>query len=233
MRFLKKHFVTFLVSLLWFVIVGIFIWYLLSNNISLSEFLFSIYRYIWQYPVAGILVFLVVYMIRPLVFIPATPMVVFAGMIFGFLGGTILVSVANVFSAVFSYYVGVFTGGKIFEGTKKLKKIKKLKSRIDTDTFSTISLMRLLLFPFDLTNYLCGVAKIPVGPYTVATFLASIPSTAIFVLAGAAFQGQDVNSFWEIAQNVNYTYLLIASWFFMLSLFLARYFQKKYKLRPF
>ena len=89
--------------------------------------------------------------------------------------------------------------------------------------------MRLLFFPFDLINYLCGVFKIPLFSYTLAT-IACIPGTAIFVLAGAAFYGEEVTSLSQIAQNVNYMYLYLSVFFFFLSIIVSRYLRKKYQV---
>ena len=91
-------------------------------------------------------------------------------------------------------------------------------------------MMRLLSFPFDLTNYVCGILRIPLWPYVAATVV-GIPSTSTFVLAGAAFHGEEISSFSELAQNVNYTYLYISVIFLIMIIILSKIFSRYYKLK--
>jgi uncharacterized membrane protein YdjX (TVP38/TMEM64 family) len=82
-------------------------------------------------------------------------------------------------------------------------------------------MMRLLSFPFDLTNYVCGILKIPLIPYVLAT-VAGVPSTSTFVLAGSAFYGQKISSFADLTNNINYTYLYSAVVFFVLMIIFSK-----------
>jgi uncharacterized membrane protein YdjX (TVP38/TMEM64 family) len=61
---------------------------------------------------------------------------------------------------MFGYMVGRLTGG-IFIQENKEKKFKKLKTQLHEHTFFTTMMMRFLQLPYDLTNYICGVLKIP------------------------------------------------------------------------
>lgn len=169
----------------------------------------------------GVLFFIVLYLIRPLFFIPASPFVVFSGVLFGFFWGIIICTIANMLSTIFSYYVWYATGWKIIESQQGFHRIKKLQSRLEKDTFSSVAMMRLLSFPFDLTNYVCGILKIPLVPYVLAT-VAGVPSTSTFVLAGSAFYGQKILSFADLTNNINYTYLYSAVVFFVLMIIFSK-----------
>lgn len=218
-----------LVTILWLILALSFFFILQWLWLSLEDFTFRIYNYIREHVFLWVFLFIFIYTIRPLVFIPATPFNLFAGVVFWFFWGTIICSLANFTSVIFSYYVGYFTGGKVFESQSGFHRIKKLQNRLKKDTFFSVSLTRILFFPFDLTNYLCWVFKIPILPYILATFTC-IPGTAIFVLAGAAFYGEEITSFWELSENLNSSYLYWALLFFLLSLVVWKYFQKKYKI---
>jgi uncharacterized membrane protein YdjX (TVP38/TMEM64 family) len=55
---------------------------------------------------------------------------------------------------MFSYWVGFFTGGILLE-KKNFKKLEKLKTHLRKNTFGTTFMMRLIMLPFDLSNYVC------------------------------------------------------------------------------
>jgi uncharacterized membrane protein YdjX (TVP38/TMEM64 family) len=50
-------------------------------------------------------------------------------------------------------------------------------------------IMRFILLPYDLVNYLCGVLRIDWRAYLLATIIGSLPGTFAFVLAGASLKG--------------------------------------------
>ncbi len=205
-----------------------FYYYLSHTWQTLESVIFEVYKYIRENMYIWILIFIIIYTIRPLVFIPATPFNLFAGVVFWFFLGTVICTLANYFSAAFSYGVWHITGAKAFENLSGFKRINKIRKKLTRDTFFSVVLMRLFFFPFDLTNYLSGVFKIPFKPYLMATF-AGIPGTAIFVLAGAAFYSEQLTSFSWLADNINYTYLYVAVIFFIVMLLISKYFQKKYR----
>ena len=226
---MKKISLSFFLFFLWATLVVGFFLVLGFLWLTLEEFTFQIYSYIRVHIFLGAFLFVILYVLRPLVFIPATPFNLLAWVLFGFFWGSIISTIANYFSVIFSYYVGYFTGGKIFENQSWFRRIKKFQKKLQKDTFFSVSLTRLLFFPFDLTNYLCGVFKIPIIPYILAT-VACIPGTIIFVLAWAAFYGEEITSFSELFQNINYQYLYISIFFFCMSLILTWYLQRKYKI---
>lgn len=70
---------------------------------------------------------------------------------------------------------------------KDKKRFKKLKIQLYENTFFTTMLMRLMLLPYDLTNYICGVLRVPFLRFVGGTFLGVLPACFILVSAGAAF----------------------------------------------
>ena len=162
----------------------------------------------------GILIFVVLYCIRPLFFIIATPFDLLSGLIFWFWGWLLASFLANISSIAFSYFVGYATAGKYVKIPKKFLRLKKMEGKIRENTFTHILTLRLVAFPFDLLSYLSGVFRIPFKNFWIASLLGSYPFTFIALTAGSAFHGKDVHSFAELTQNIDYTKL-----FFSLLLF--------------
>ena len=223
-----KYKLPIFVSLIWLWVIIAFYMYLQIQWLSLEELIFTQYNYMREYMIIGALLFIIIFTIRPLVFIPASPLDLFAWAVFGLWWGIIICLVANGTSCLFSYAVWRSTGWYFSEHISDWGRIEKIQSKLHTDTFFTVCIIRLLFFPFDLTNYICGALKIPVTPYFWATMIAWIPGVFIFVLAGAAFYGQDINSLSEVSQNINYNYLYFASWLFLISVIISKILKKKY-----
>jgi len=221
----KKYLLPTCITLAWLGIIVIFYTCLSQTGQSVEEFVFSLYLFIKNNLYIGALLFIGIYLLRPLFFIPASPFVVFAGVLFWFTWGIIICTIANVLSTIFSYYVWYITGGKMIESHSWFHRVKKLQSRLQKDTFTSVAMMRLLSFPFDLTNYICGILKIPLIPYAAAT-VAGIPSTSTFVLAGAAFYGQEISSFADLTNNINYNYLYGAIIFFIIIIIFSKILKK-------
>ncbi|MDA9128932.1 VTT domain-containing protein [Candidatus Gracilibacteria bacterium] len=229
MSFIKGHFLAITVGAIWISIFLIFYLTLYILGLAFEEFVFLVYNFMRENMLLGTFLFLALFTIRPLVFIPASPFDLFAGAIFGVWWGSFICIIAYSISCVFSYGVGRATGGTIFERIPEASRIKKLRGKIQANTFFTLTMMRLLFFPFDLTNYLCGVSKMPLRPFAFGTILGGIPGIMIFVLAGAAFHGQEINSLSEVSQNVNYSYLFLASGLFLVSIVFSKVLKQKYK----
>lgn len=195
---------------------------------SFEDLIFGLKFYIQNHIFLGIVFFMLLYVIRPLFFIPASPFDVFAGMVFGPIYGFLVCSTSLFFSAMFSYWVGYLTGGIVLE-KKEIKRFSKLKERMKRDTFSTTIMMRLIMLPYDLSNYICWVLRAPFIRYVAGTSLWVMPATAVFVWAGAAFYGKDINNFQTLLQNVNYTYLMLSSVFFIIIVIVSKLIKKKFR----
>lgn len=222
---MRKYIFPIIVLLLWISMIVIFYACLNQTGQSVEEFTFSLYILIKQNLYLGAVFFIALYLLRPLFFIPASPFIIFAGVLFWFFWGIIICTIANMLSTVFSYYVGYITGGKMLGSSRWFHRIEQLQSKLRKNTFVSVAMMRLLSFPFDLTNYICWILKIPLIPYVAAT-VAWVPSTSTFVLAGAAFYGQEISSFSDLTQGINYTYLYIAIIFFILIIIFSQILKK-------
>jgi uncharacterized membrane protein YdjX (TVP38/TMEM64 family) len=153
----------------------------------------------------------------------------FSWMVFGPWLGFLISSISSLFTTMFWYVVGVLTGGIfIYQNKTDKKRFQKLKIQLKEHTFFTALMMHLMLLPYDLTNYICWVLRIPFFKFISGTFLWVLPACFIFVSAGAAFHWKEINSYTTLVENINYLILIISSVFFMLTTLIARTLKKKY-----
>jgi len=58
-----------------------------------------------------------------------------------------------------------------------------MKKSANKSPFVSVLLTRLLFFPYDIVNYICGFLRIKYIPFTLATIFGILPGSTVFVLA--------------------------------------------------
>ncbi len=228
---IPKHpstYISIFVSLIWLIFVVIGFRYFFTNDVSLESMIFGMQDFIRANLLLWIAIFIGVYILRPLFFIPAAPFDLFSGMVFWPILWFGVSSVSTLFSTMFSYWVWYFTWWIVLE-KKNFKKLEILRWKLSKNTFQTTFMMRLIMLPFDLSNYICGVLQAPFLKYVFGTWLWVLPATAVFVGAGAAFYGKNINNYETLLQNVNYTYLMLSSVFFITIIIVSKMVKKKFR----
>lgn len=136
----------------------------------------------------GYIVYIVVYALCVVAFVPASILTLGAGAIFGFVGGTIVVVIGATIGATMSFLLARTVMRKRIEAmTASNKKFRALDRAIAAEGMKIVFLVRLaVVFPFTYINYAFGLTAIPLGRYVLATFLGIIPATAAFVFASSA-----------------------------------------------
>lgn len=197
------------------VVAAIVLWrsYQTRNDLSTAEagqrFIDAVDGAWW-----GVVAYIGVYLVRPLVLFPASVLTVAGGILFGpWLGVAVVVVAANM-SAMIAYGVGRLLGrtdtdlgavGSIAPDERR-SFVARWGERLRDNSFETVFVMRLLFLPYDLVNYGCGVLRIRWIPFLAATALGSFPGTVSFVLLGASLeridQGLEGINPWAIVASV-------------------------------
>lgn len=213
------------VVLVW--IAAILVWrnYQTSNELSTTEagqrFLDSIGSAWW-----GVLAYIGVYLIRPLVLFPASVLTVMGGILFGpWLGVAVVVIAANA-SAMVAYGVGrlLDASGSASERTtdERVSFMASWSRRLRQNSFETVFVMRLVFLPYDLVSYGCGALRIRWVPFLAATALGSFPGTISFVLLGASLERID-----EGIDGVNPWAIVASVAIFIVSIVISRMLRKQ------
>ncbi|KAG0496507.1 hypothetical protein HPP92_001025 [Vanilla planifolia] len=136
---------------------------------------------------SGYAVFVAVYAGLEILAIPAIPLTMSAGLLFGPLTGTIIVSISGTVAAAVAFLIARYFARerilKLVEGNKKFLAIDKA---IGENGFRVVTLLRLSpLLPFSLGNYLYGLTSVKFVPYVLGSWLGMLPGTWAYVSAGA------------------------------------------------
>lgn len=130
----------------------------------------------------AVFAFVVVSVLRPFVFLPATLLTMAAGLVFGPVAGVAVAAAGANLSAL----VGHTVGGAFVGEVERDGRLARWRGRMATNGFESILLMRLLFLPYDLVNYAAGYLRVRRVPFLSATAIGSFPATVSFVLLGAS-----------------------------------------------
>ena len=182
----------------------------------------------------GLIVYVLLYMLRPAVFFPATLLTLAAGYLYGPIWGVLIVVIASNLSSLVAYAIGRFFGNPPdtaqddapedgAEAPASRSLLQKYAARMRHNSFETVLIMRFIFLPYDLVSYLSGLLRVNWQGFILATALGSIPGTISFVLFGASIEGD----FTGELPSLNVTTLVVAALMFAVSLGLSRWFKRR------
>lgn len=136
---------------------------------------------------AGPIIFIVIYILACVFFLPGAILTLGAGAIFGVVKGSITVSVAATLGATAAFLVGRYIARgwveKKIAGNEKFKAIDEAVAR---EGWKIVGLTRLSpAFPFSLLNYAYGVTKVSLQDYFFASWIGMLPGTVMYVYIGS------------------------------------------------
>ncbi|OEF95848.1 TVP38/TMEM64 family protein [Desulfuribacillus alkaliarsenatis] len=142
------------------------------------------------------LVFLLLALIRPLVFFPITIYYLASGLAFGPLWGGVIALTGASISALVAYSI-VYKTGTSFLSDKWIGRITYIKGRINNRGFRNILLIRLIpMLSFDLVSYAGGLAGIRMKTFLLATILGVTPRIFAYSYLGANVLDVGSQQFW-------------------------------------
>lgn len=186
--FIRLHGQKIVALLFWLTLLGCYQWYRWHYDVSAWQALAQIVELLRSNSL-GPLLYIIIYTLRPLILFPATFLTVGGGLVFGPVWGIIYTIVGSNLSAMVAYFIGRFFGEAILDNSRTNPLIQRYTQRLRAKSFETVMIMRFILLPYDLVNYLCGVLRINWQAYLLATIIGSLPGTFAFVLAGASLKG--------------------------------------------
>jgi len=134
----------------------------------------------------GWFLFIGLYALCCLLFIPGSILTLAAGAVYGFWGGSALVLAGNGLGSILSllvtrYFLRDWMARRI-AGNSRLKALEKAIAHHD---WKLVLLTRLSpIMPFSLINYSLGLTKISAWRFLLATEVGAIPATFVYVYIG-------------------------------------------------
>ena len=135
----------------------------------------------------GPVIFVPLYILATVLFLPGSILTLGAGVIFGVIKGSIVVSISSTLGATAAFLVGRYLArdwvAKKIEGNASFKAIDDAVGR---EGWKIVGLTRLSpAFPFNLLNYAYGLTRVSLRDYFLASWIGMMPGTVMYVYIGS------------------------------------------------
>lgn len=132
--------------------------------------------------------YVAVYAVLVTIAVPATPLTVLAGAMFGSVVGVVVVSVASTLGAVVSMLAARYllrdAMTRRFESSPRFQRLSSLS---ESQGALIVAAIRLIpIFPFAALNYAFGLTRVRLSTYTFWSWLCMLPMTVIMVVGADA-----------------------------------------------
>lgn len=137
---------------------------------------------------SGVALFGAIYLIAPLLLMPASVLTLGAGFLYGPLRGTLLVSPLSVGAAAIAFLLGrTLTRRPVERRIAGDARFAAIDRAVGESGFRIVLLLRLSpVIPFVLLNYALGLTRVRFRTYLLASFIGMLPGTFLYVYLGSA-----------------------------------------------
>ena len=134
-------------------------------------------------------VYIGLYLVSTVFFLPGAPVTILAGFVFGPLWGIFYASVASIISVSVAFLIARYVARDLVEGwVKDNAQFRKIDEQVEEQGWRIVMFTRVVpIFPFNLQNYAYGLTSIRFPIYVLVSAIFMLPGTAVFVQLGGAF----------------------------------------------
>lgn len=135
----------------------------------------------------GAILFIGLYVVAAVLFIPGSALTLGAGAIFGVVWGSVYVSIGATLGATAAFLVGRYLArdsiARRIEGNERFAAIDRA---VASEGWKIVGLTRLSpVFPFTLLNYAFGLTRVKLRDYVLASWIGMMPGTVMYVYVGS------------------------------------------------
>lgn len=179
-----------IVAIVYFVLKS----YGVTDNIRLEN-VPKIKTWVASFGAIAPLVYIGLYLVSTVFFLPGTPVTVLAGFVFGPLWGVLYASIASIISVSAAFLIARYVARDLVESwVKDNAQFGKIDAQVEEQGWRIVMLTRLVpIFPFNLQNYAYGLTSIRFTTYVIVSAIFMLPGTAVFVQLGGAFVSGEGN----------------------------------------
>lgn len=185
------------------ILIAVVAFLMIARTLPISEMVAALRGWVEELGVWGPVAFAVVYVVATVLMLPASLLTIAAGTIFGLALGTAVVSVGATTGAACAFLIGRYLlRDRVARMMASRPKLKAVDDAIDEGGWKIVALLRLSpAIPFNLQNYLYGLTPVGFWPCTLASWVAMLPGTFLYVYigytAGQVVGGGRERSIWE------------------------------------
>lgn len=138
----------------------------------------------------GAFIFIGVYALAAVLFLPGAIFTIAAGLVYGIVGGTAVALTGATLGASLAFLVGRhLVRTRIKKFAQQNKKFGAIDDAVGQQGWKIVGLLRLSpLIPFNFSNYFYGITSIGFWPYLLASSVGMLPGTLLYAYLGAIGQ---------------------------------------------
>jgi uncharacterized membrane protein YdjX (TVP38/TMEM64 family) len=135
----------------------------------------------------GPVIFIAIYVVATVFFIPGSVLTLGAGAVFGVALGSVCVSISATLGATAAFLVGRYLArDAIARKIEKNEKFAAIDRAVASEGWKIVFLTRLSpVFPFTLLNYAFGLTRVRLSHYVLASWIGMMPGTVMYVYLGS------------------------------------------------
>ncbi|BCG46455.1 Integral membrane protein [Citrifermentans bremense] len=128
-------------------------------------------------------IYVLIYSLAPVLFLPALPLTLVGGIVFGPVWGVVYTIVGATIGASLAFLVARYAARDWVASRLTGPKWERLQSEVALHGWKVVAFTRLIpAFPFNLLNYAFGLTKIRFAHYVLASFVCMLPATVAFIV---------------------------------------------------
>lgn len=139
-----------------------------------------------QAGIAAPLLFMLIYAVGTVLFLPGSVLTLTGGALFGPLMGTLYNLTGATLGAGVAFIIARYLASDWVE-QKTGGRLKRLKQGVEEEGWRFVAFVRLVpLFPFNLLNYALGLTRIRFSHYLLASYICMLPGALAYTYLGYA-----------------------------------------------
>ncbi|MCT4509651.1 MAG: TVP38/TMEM64 family protein [Tepidibacter sp.] len=148
----------------------------------------KIKNYIHELGILGPIIYIVFFVIGCVVFIPAPPMAIIAGMAFGPINGSIYTCIGALISDASAFLIARYLAKDFVQNRVKTNKsLRKIDNLVKNHGWRILIITRLVPgFPYMLQSYAYGITNIKFKSYILLSWVLTMPGIIAFALVGGS-----------------------------------------------
>ena len=158
-----------------------------ARQLHLQDWLKAALDWIRQLGPWGPVIFVAIYVLAAVLFVPGSVLTLGAGALFGVTLGSICVSIGATFGATAAFLVGRYLArDAIARKIERHEKFAALDRAVADEGWKIVLLTRLSpVFPFAVLNYGFSLTRVKLSHFVLASWVGMIPATLMYVYLGS------------------------------------------------
>ncbi len=135
----------------------------------------------------GPVIFVGLYIVATVLFVPGSVLTLGAGAVFGVVLGSVCVSISATLGATAAFLVGRYLArDAVARKVERNERFAAIDRAVADEGWKIVFLTRLSpVFPFTLLNYAFGLTRVKLSHYALASWIGMMPGTVMYVYLGS------------------------------------------------